>query len=146
MFSQCYLHVQSWHAHASFHMTSSSCCDGEVVVAFSLLARIGGGGVFEVWWFIPCLCFFFFFFKVEIILHTPIPHFWPGSVHSGSANWSAPLLFFHSYTRYICHNFVIVTNILCDVCVCACAWLFRACKDCEVWFNESVPTCAFFLK
>ena len=30
---------------------------------------------------------FFFFFEVEMSLHTPIPLFRPGLVHSGSASW-----------------------------------------------------------
>ena len=56
-----------------------------VVVAFSLLARIWGECST-----IPHLCFFCFlllFFELEVGSCTLIPHFMPGSVHSGSVSW-----------------------------------------------------------
>ena len=45
----------------------------------------GGGGGRKVRRFIPQPALFIF--KVEINSHTPVPHFRPGSVHSGLASW-----------------------------------------------------------
>ena len=65
---------------------SCSCCpSSQVVVALSLLALIWKN-VQPFTPHPPCT-FFFFFFEVQISLHTLIPLFMPGSVHSGSASW-----------------------------------------------------------
>ena len=51
--------------------------------------------------FIPRLPFFLFFFKVAIRSHKLIPLFWPGSVHSGSANWDDCGLFIYLFLVFV---------------------------------------------